>query len=222
MLTESGYYTAPQSTMWGGVNRDVQAKETLNLLLDAARYTVAATYVYELLDHVPQPAGNDREASFGLFEGDGRPKPAAVALHDMLTILQAGIPQVGIPQAGIPQPGTSARPPASLGYSVRNLPATGHSLLLAKGPDRFDLVIWNEARLWDEPRQAELHPPATRVVLDLCAARPMKLFDPLVGTDPMLTQERADHLPLELGDHALIVEVEPDGAPAASDQALAR
>ncbi|RYJ01549.1 MAG: hypothetical protein EON47_10405, partial [Acetobacteraceae bacterium] len=137
VITEGGYSTLPQSGVNGSVSELVQAKYTLDYVLDAWNAGVDHTYLYELLDEHSDPTGLDREQHFGLFRYDGTAKPAAVALHNLTTLLA--------------DPG--AKPgfvPGTLGLSVGGLPAaTGHQLLLGKSDGSFSLALWNETNLWN-------------------------------------------------------------------------
>ena len=52
-VTEAGYYTLPGSP--SGVDELVQAKYTLDLLMDSAKSGVTDIYLYELLDELSRP-----------------------------------------------------------------------------------------------------------------------------------------------------------------------
>ncbi|HTR34915.1 MAG TPA: hypothetical protein VMH80_03365 [Bryobacteraceae bacterium] len=200
-LTESGYYTAPQSTDWGGVNQDVQAKETLNLLLDAYKDGVQTTYLYELLDGVNNPASTDREDSFGLFNGDGTPKEAATAIHNLTAILKDS--------GGA----ASSFTPGSLNYSISNLPSTANSMLMEKSDGTFDLTVWDEQTIWNEASQSEISVGTQNATVNLGATyNTVKVFDPLAGTTAIQTLSNVSQVQLGLTDHPLIIEVEPGAA----------
>ncbi len=86
VVTETNFPTLIQAD-GNGVSETVQAKWLLAVLLDSFRNDVLATFVYQLLDGVPDPGGHEFEAHFGLFRFDNTPKPAATALHSMLALL---------------------------------------------------------------------------------------------------------------------------------------
>ena len=71
---------------YSGVDQTVQAKYTLDTLMDAYKDGVSATYLYELLDDYPDPGNTNAQYHFGLFNSDGTPKLAASAIHNLTAI----------------------------------------------------------------------------------------------------------------------------------------
>ena len=71
VYTETGYSSTQVGTT-------VQAKYTLDLLMDDAQSGIANTYLYELMDE-----GD----GYGLFDSSNNPKPVATAIHNLTTIL---------------------------------------------------------------------------------------------------------------------------------------
>lgn len=202
VITETGYSTLTADA-YSGVSEAVQAKLTLDTLLDAYKMGVEKTYLYELLDTNADPSGTDGGAHWGLFYADGTPKPAAVALHNLTTILNDPHPDL-TPAAG------------SLDYGVSNLPAKGDQLLLEKADGTFDLVLWSEAQIWDPNTKQEIVAPNTQVTVNFGHVQHTVLvFDPLVGTNPIATFSNVSQLTLNLSDHPLIIEI-PAGAPTAT------
>jgi hypothetical protein len=195
MVTETGYYTAPNATDWGGVNQDVQAKQTLDALLDAYKDGSSTTFLYALMDNLAYPASNDREDSFGLFNGDGTPKEAATALHDLTAILADTANNAQSFAAG------------SLPYTLSNLPATGNSLLMQKASGVFDLVVWNEPVLWNEATLTERTIAPTNVTVNLGKTfTSVSVFDPLAGTQAIATYSNVASLVVGLSDHPLVIQ----------------
>ena len=84
VFTETGYST---SRAGGDVSERAQARLTMESLLEAAALGVTRTYLYELLDAYPDPAGGDHEKHFGLFDINYSPKPVARALRLMFWVL---------------------------------------------------------------------------------------------------------------------------------------
>ena len=78
VITETGYETNPADS-YGGADQTVQAKYTLDILVDAFLDGVSQTYLYELFDEGGQ--------HFGLFNTDGTPKLVATAIHNLTTLL---------------------------------------------------------------------------------------------------------------------------------------
>lgn len=193
VITEFGYYTTPDNN--GGITQDVQAKYELDALFDAQAAGAPAIYLYELMD------GNPTD-TYGLFNSDGTPKEAAIALHDLTTILQDTDPNAATFTTG------------SLNYSIDNLPFTGNSLLMEKSNGAFDIVVWNEPQIWDQNTASEVIAPTSDVTVNLGATYgTVEVFDPMQGTSPIETLTDTNAVQLALTDHPLIVEVEPSAPP---------
>src|SRR4051794_6222789 len=118
------------------VNADVQARYSLDFVLDAYILGVKTAYLYELVDRVSDPGNTLMDDHFGLFNNDGSPKPAATALHNLTSILA--------------DPGGSARSGNGAAYTIPDLPSNGHSLELAKANGVSDIVVWAEPIIWNQ------------------------------------------------------------------------
>ena len=199
VITETGYYTAPDATpRWGGVTAQVQAKYTLDLLLDACKLGVDQTYLYELMDEKPDPAGTDRESHFGLFNADGSPKPVATGMHNLFQLLQDGSGK------------GKDIDDSTLDYSLAGMPSSGNSLLMRKTDGSYWLALWNEPEIWDATTRQEISQPDIPVSLTLAVpARSIHVFDPMQGTKAIHVSSAVDHVDLQLPDHPLLVEIVP-------------
>lgn len=196
VYTETGYSTMPGVT--GYVSEDVQAKYTLDLLMDDARNGVAETYLYQLLDaYAPGSAQGD--TGFGLFDYTGAAKPVAVAIHNLTTILADN----GSDAASFA--------PKALDYTLTGLPATGNSLDLQKSDGTTDIVVWAEPAIWNEATETEITAATETVTVDLGAVyQTVEVFDPLLSASPIETLTDVSSVALGISDHPLIVEVEGD------------
>ena len=186
VITETGFDTNPADA-YSGVDQTVQAKLTLDTLMDAFKDGVAQTYLYELFD--------DASGNWGLFNADGTPKLAATAVHNLTTILA--------------DPGsTSSFIPGSLSYSVPDLPANGNQLLLEKSNGTFDLVVWAEADIWNPTTQSEIVAPTETSTVEFGQAEALvQVFDPLQGTTPIATYSNVSSIQVSLSDHPLIIQI---------------
>ena len=186
VVTEAGYETNSADT-YSGVDQTVQAKLTLDQLMDDFKDGVSATYLYELFDEGQQ--------YFGLFNANGSPKLAATAIHNLTSILA--------------DPGsTSAFTPGSLTYAVANLPTAGNQLLLEKSNGNFDLVLWSEAQIWNPNTASEVvAPTATSTVQFGQSQKVVLVFDPLTGTAPIAAYLNTQSVQVTLADHPLVIEV---------------
>jgi hypothetical protein len=191
VITESGYETNPNDP--SGVSQLVQAQGELKILLDGYKAGNSQTYLYELLDEKSDPSNTDTQMHFGVFNNNNTPKLAAVAIHDLTTILNAN----NTPENNFT--------PGTLAWSTTNLPATANTLLLQKTNGAFDLV------LWDEPASTT-STGTTSVTVALGATYgSVEIFDPVTGSNPIETVTNVSQLTLNLGQDPLIVEVEPPG-----------
>ncbi|QPF90257.1 Ig-like domain-containing protein [Bradyrhizobium commune] len=194
IFTETGYDTMTSDTM-SGVDQTVQAKYTLDTLMDAFKSGVAQTFLYELFDEAADPKFTDKEAHFGLFNNDGSPKLVATAIHNLTTILND-------PSAS--QPFT----PGTLGYSLDNLPTSAQQLLLEKHNGTFDLVLWDEHVIWDPTKQKEIASPTSDVTVNLGKSYAVVyVYDPLVGSSPIATYTNVSQIHVSLTDHPLVIQI---------------
>jgi hypothetical protein len=195
VYTETGYNTDGGTS--GGVNQDVQANYTLDLLMDDAKAGIVHTDLYQLMDAY-QPGSPQGDDGFGLFDPSNAPKEAATAIHNLTTILA----DTGSKAA------TFTTTP--LNYSVSGLASTGNSMELQKSNGATDIVMWNEPQIWNESKGTEITSPTDAVTLNLGATyQKVEVFDPLSSTVAVETLSNVSSVSLGLTDHPLIVEVEP-------------
>jgi hypothetical protein len=174
-ITETGYNTDE-------VSPAAQAVMVLNTYLDAFQHGFARTYMYEL---------NDEWQNYGLFDKTLAPKPAAVAVHNLTTILADG---------------TGRASADSLPYSISGMPADGHSLLLQKSDGDFYLVLWNEAEVHQDGSDTSVVP--SPVVVDFGATfSEVSVFSPIDGEASAQSATWAASMNLSLGSKALIVRL---------------
>jgi len=202
IVTETGYTTL-SSTAGIGVNEDAQAKLVLSNLLLAYENGSSATYLYELFDSPSSVSRGDKEAHFGLFNTDGTPKEAAVAVHNLTTILSHG-------------DDGSAHTGADISYSLSNAPSYTHTMLMNKSGAVSDLVVWADTLKWDNTTQAEIDTPPTTVTVQFGQVESaIYVYDPLKGTAPVAVYYNTSAIQIDLSDRPLVIEV---GATAAADE----
>jgi hypothetical protein len=200
VITEAGYFNVPRKD--GGVDDATQAKNTLNLFLDAFAQGSAQTYVYQLLSAYPD-AGSDTQS--GLFRLDHSPKPVAVAIHNLTTILA--------------DRGTRSFAPASLDYAVDGeTGGQGHALLLQKSTGVFDLILWLEPADWDNLTHREIINPPVPTRVNLTGVRgTIAVYDPTLGMRPLQHVRDASEITVNLSDHPVIIEIRPSRARGLSE-----
>jgi len=208
VLTEAGYYTLTDGVGWGGVDEHTQATLTLNLLMDATKLGYSQIYLYQLMDAYADPSGTNVDAAFGMFDLSNDPKPVAVAIHNLMDILD--------------DTGSTATSftTGTLNYSISGLPTTGSSLLMEKSNGAYDIVVWNEPHVWNSTTETEVAVAPTTVTVNLGGTfASVAVYDPLSGTTSIETAANASSIQVSLTDHPLIIEVSGSetagGAPVA-------
>jgi autotransporter passenger strand-loop-strand repeat protein len=196
VLTEAGYYTLTDGVGWGGVDEHTQATMTLNLLMDATKLGYSQTYLYQLLDAYSDPTGTNTDAAFGMFDLSNNPKPVAVAIHNLMEILDDTGSKAATFATG------------TLNYNISGLPSTGSSLLMEKSDGAYDIVVWNEPHAWDSATESEVAVAPTNVTVNLGGTfTSASVYDPLTGTTSIETVQNASSIQISVTDHPLIIEV---------------
>jgi len=195
-ITETGISSSGFDTStWGGgvANAHLEAIIDINALLDGFKAGAAITFLYELMDE--PGASSVQEQHFGLFNADGTPKPAAVAIGNFTHILR--------------DDGKGGVAAGRLQYRLAGLPSTASSMLLEKSDGTFQVVIWNgEAKLYDGAQ--EVTPAASTVTLTLgSAARSISIYDPVHGTAAQSATAGASGVSVALSEDPIIIEVKP-------------
>jgi hypothetical protein len=196
MTTETGYYTTGNGGDPHTVSEIVQAKYTLDLLMDGWQAGDARSYLYELLD---QGTGDGNpEDNFGLFHSDGSAKPAATAVHNLTSLLN--------------DPGGSGMSGGSLDYALSGLQGTDNSMLMQKSDGTFWLAVWNDTRLSGPNSPTDIYVPPHSVTLTLgSAASNIQVFDPLTGTNAVQSASGTGSITFDVPDHPVLVEIGGSG-----------
>lgn len=193
VVTEAGYNSDPGTG--NGVSLDVQAKQTLMLLLDTAQSGATATMLYELLDMYADPRNKVYDDHWGLFDASGAPTPTAAGIHNMQAILS--------------DPGATSTTftPDSIDYKLSNMPPAGHDWLLEKSSGVFDLALWSEVPIWDWATQTQVVNPGSSVTINLGRTYDfIDVYDPLVSSSAVVHVLKASQVTLNLADDPLVVQ----------------
>jgi hypothetical protein len=197
VITETGFATDESDAAMPklAVSETVQAKYTLNTLFDGFTLGVRRTYIYQLLDNAPDAPATNIEKHFGLFYADGRPKPAAVALHNLTHILT---------QSGRAETGKRAAP---LVYTLKGPHVLQEMQLLLQKPDgSYVLVLWAEPSIWNAGAQKDIQVKPSQASITLKkAVGQIRVYDPLVGTAPLKTLRNASAVNIEISDHPVLI-----------------
>ncbi|WP_111432039.1 type I secretion C-terminal target domain-containing protein [Rhodobacteraceae bacterium DSL-40] len=193
VITEAGYPTNVQRGNAISVNENVQAKLTLNMIMDAYKHDVQSLYLFELFDKNSSNK-SDNPDNFGLFTTGGTAKKSAVAIHNMTSVLEKSGGSGGA---------------ANLAYDLKNEDSSTHSVALQKSGGVTDLVIWREAKIWDVQNAQEINVASKNITVDFGqTAKSVDVYDPMLGTGSQQHYTNVDEINLQIRDHPLIVEVD--------------
>lgn len=139
------------------------------------------TSVYLLRDRTDE-SGNQ---TFGFFRSDYTPRLAATYLHNMTMILADKGRHPG---------------PGRLDYDISGQPVTVHDLLLRHSDGTFQLVIWGERVSGED-----------RITVRFGAAhKQVKVYNPIVGTEPVETLANVGSVDLTLSNHPFVIAIAPN------------
>ena len=189
VITETGYQTGPERPGTDHVSGLVAAKYTLNLLFHNLLEGISKTFIYKLAD-----APRDDPQTYGLYNADWSPKIAAVAIHNLTTILRHG----GL--GPLPQ---------NFHYRIHDLPVGSHSLLL-RGDNIFALIVWREVTIWNAADMSDLPTPSYELTMELGAKKAnAAVFDPAVDTMPIATAHSVSVISASIADHPIVIAIGP-------------
>ena len=174
---------------------------TPRLALEGFRGGVERTYVYELADPWSETERQARgislmENSFGLLRADLTPKPAFLALRNLLRAVGAG-------SAPVPAPG-------ALRFGLERAPPDLRQLLLRSADGTFALVLWREVSVWDRVARGDLFPPAAQ--LDVVLGERLALaqrFDPVDSDAERGRWTDPSRIPVELAGAPVVLRLTP-------------
>jgi hypothetical protein len=173
----------------------VQAKYTLDLLLDDARNGIHETDLYELLDAYA-PGSRQGDAGFGLFDYTGAAKPVAFALHNMNALLTD---RAAHATSFVTTP---------LHVTVSGQGSTGAYLTFEKSGGDDIVAIWDEQSIWNEKLGVEISavPHTVKLSFDGLDNPVISEFDPMQGTEPVASVHGAT-ISIFVTDHPVFVRI---------------
>jgi Ca2+-binding RTX toxin-like protein len=196
VITESGYSSLATSSQ--GVDFTTQAKMTLNLLMDSTKLGVSGIYLYELMDAYADPTSSNYGKHYGLFNNDMTAKPVATAIHNLTTLLADT------------DPAAQTFKTITHDVTVAGLSSVGGQLLMEKSSGAFDIVVWDEPKIWDSVKHVAIAAKAETVLVTLDHTyADVRVYDPLTGTSPLAVYSNVSSLSVSVTDHPLIIEVGP-------------
>jgi hypothetical protein len=199
MATETGYHTALRASEGQRPTSEAaMATYVPRIYLDYFARGVVRTFPYELLDEFPNPRRDEPEWNFGLLRNDLSPKPAFVAVRNLVdTVEDSG----------------ASFTPGRLDYELGGDTAKLESVLLQKRDGRFYLALWRATSVWDANARAPLNPGADPVQISF--ANPPERVSLYLPNRAREAQEelplRADTTSLEVGPRVAVLEIDPAG-----------
>ena len=179
-----------------GVPMAVQAKNALIFYFDAYYQGVRRSFYYELNDEIADPKETTIEAHFGLFQADGTAKTAAVALHNLTTILAD------------PSPIAS---PGKLGLTVSaNKGVTIYHMLMQRGDGVYILALWQDTPIWNTSTLQTINVVSQQTLINFgITAKVVQVYDPMVGVAPIYNNVNLAGLTQMVPDHPIFVFLKP-------------
>lgn len=194
IMTETGYHNALNDhNDQPAVSEKAAAQYVPRLFLENFIHGIPRTYLYELLDELPDPALKDNQLHWGLIRSNGTEKPAFSALKNLISELYDR---------------SDTAHPRPLTWSLSGTQAVIDHLLLEKSNGELDLILWQEIPSFDQKRQMDItNPPATADLKLSVRAKLIKLYEPALQATPIRSFSDTDNFLIEVPDHPLVIQI---------------
>lgn len=196
VLTEAGYHNALQATTGQSpVDEPTAATYQLRTLLEHVRLGATRTYLYELVDSWDDPDRASQEANWGLFRADWTPKPAALAVRNLMALLADG-----------------SRSPrgTNLNYAITGGDANLRSMAFARAGGGFTLVIWRAEPVWNRSTRQPIAVPAVPLTVSFGRNFPgARVFRPVQSATPIATQGTGAGIQVAVGGDPVVIDLRP-------------
>jgi hypothetical protein len=207
VATEAGYHSdlATTSGHYGTSERAIGIYMP-RLALEGFRNGLERTYIYQLADPWTNVSGFENK--FGLLRNDLSPKPAFLALRNLMRAVDAG-------SAPVSDPG-------GVRFSLKGAQPDVRRLLLRSANGSYALVLWREVSVWDRVGKHDLSPAPEWVTVDL--GEPMaqaQLFKPVESPNVAQSVDSPDQIPVALDGSPIVLRLVPAG-PRRSGETKAR
>jgi hypothetical protein len=195
VATEAGYHSDLTTTSGHyGTSERAIGIYTPRLALEGFRRGIDRTYIYQLAD--PWSSGSGFENRFGLLRSDLSPKPAFLALRNLLRAVDADSAPVATP--------------GGLRLAVSGAPADLRQLLLRSADGTYSLVLWREVSVWDRVARLDLLP--TPAGVEVVFGQPVTLaqrFDPVESDGERQRWADPRRIALILGGAPVVLRLTP-------------
>jgi hypothetical protein len=201
-MTECGYMNAMKNTANGHppTPEDVSGLYMPRLFAEQfIRPKITRAYSYELVDQHPNTALNNLEDHFGVYRVDWTPKPAALAIGNLMHLLEE------------PSPSTKFNP-AGLGFVVTGDSVT-RKTLLQKSNGYSYILIWRDVSYWNPvvypPDGTYATPAKVACKVDLGTAATVKVYRPSTQAASVNTLTNVTQVNLQMAGELVVLEVLP-------------
>jgi uncharacterized protein YjiK len=203
-FTEFGYGTAINAPpFYRGFSEAADAKYMTRAIGETFLQGISRSFVYELLDSYPNPAKDFNEQNMGLVRSDFTYKPSAIAVKNLITLLE--------------DPG---RPftPGALDYTVADSSGgyVRHFALQKQNGDYY-ILLWLEADSYDMEAKGDINVPPQPITLTLSTPiRQAQTYLSNRSTDPTQTFNPDPSSPfvtrliLAVPDELLVLRLRPE------------
>jgi hypothetical protein len=174
--TELGYSTALNAPAGQQpVSEYAGAVYLLRELLENFQAGVQRSYVYELIDDLPDPSDANVQDHYGLLRANDTPKPAFTALQNLLALVGDHAPATLTPTQ----------------VKVTQAPHDLQQIVLQQSAHSYLVVLWRLASVWNVNDRTPIAVPDSPLTLQIPNATSAARADPL--TTQTLTPMTLDH-----------------------------
>jgi hypothetical protein len=174
--TELGYSTALNAPAGQQpVSEYAGAVYLLRELLENFQAGVQRSYVYELIDDLPDPSDGNVQDHYGLLRANDTPKPAFTALQNLLALVGDQAPATLTPTQ----------------VNVTQAPHDLQQIVLQQSAHSYLVVLWRLASVWNVNDRTPIAVPDSPLTLQIPNATSAARADPL--TTQTLTPMTLDH-----------------------------
>ncbi len=196
VLTEAGFHNALKATTGQSpVDEVTAATYQLRTLLEHFRLGATRTYLYELVDSWSDPDRTAPEGNWGLFRADWTPKPAALAVRNVMALLADG-----------------SRSPrgANLNYAITGGDANLRSIAFARAGGGFTLVLWRAESIWNRETRQPVAVPAAPLTVAFGRTFPgARVFRPAQSPNPVAEQGSGAGIQVAVAGDPVVIDLRP-------------
>jgi hypothetical protein len=191
IATGGGYHVGPPDPDHPASSERSAAVYTVRTVLEHFASGIPRTYLYELVD---VSSGARARSFFGLLRGDFSPRPAFLALKNLLAMV-----------------GTDAPATARLRYSISGDTDDLRQLLLEQADGTYLLILWRTASVWDRDARRDLDVTPKPYVVAVPDAVAAARGNPHLGTGFSPAGVAGGRIELNVGAHPAVLRITTRG-----------